>query len=197
MIEPYKITDKEKVCETKFLALKTATYIDKNGKEAKWDYVTRQGDRNVVTMACRNDKGQYPVIRQSRIPVDGKIVYSFPAGVIEEGSSVEEMVAKEMKEETGYEVDEITSISPYLPKSSGLTNESSALVKCKLGKKGEQELEETENIIVEMMTPRNVIKLGKSLDPDKYMISNDLWSFMAGKIDKQSIWTRLRNLSPF
>jgi len=180
-VEPYKITDVKDECSTYALSLKTATYIDKNGKERPWNYVTRNKTKNVVSMACKNKSGKYVVIKQSRIPVGGRIVYGFPGGVIEVGEDPEDTVRKEMREETGYDVKKITSISPFLSKSAGLTDESSKLAQCVLGKKGDIEPEETEDIEVLFMSPKEVIRLGRRIDPDKEVISSGLWSYMLGK----------------
>jgi ADP-ribose pyrophosphatase len=181
-IPPFEIEGEEELCGTDFLSLRTAAYRGKSGERRKWDYVTRGGEGQAVTMACRDGQGRYAVIRQPRVPVGGKIVYSFPAGLIEEGKSIEDMVRKEMKEETGYEVEDIKEISPPLPKSAGLTDESTFLVQCELGEAGEQELEGTEDIRVSLMFPREVVQLGESLDPEERLVENDLWAFMSGRL---------------
>lgn len=187
-MKPYTIIPPiEHVCGTKFLELKTATYIDKNGDEGKWDYVIRpqkegkKSGSDVVTVACNDDKEQFLIIRQPRVPMDGKIVWSFPAGMTE-GMNVGGTALKELREETGYApVEGSVTFSKPLPKSAGLTNETSTLAECKLGKQGEQELEITESIKIALMTPEEIIEMGKSLPDDEYM-SSGLWSYMSGYV---------------
>ena len=166
-------------CKTKWLDFKDSTYLDKYNKEQHWQYISRTGGKKVVTMACRDKDGQFVVIAQPRVPMSGKIVWSFPAGLVDEGESVEQAAAREMKEETGYDVSMISGSKP-LSISAGLTDESSTLVECRLRKTGKQKLEQAENIRRYLMTPEQIVQLGLSLDPAREVMSDGLWSYMAG-----------------
>jgi hypothetical protein len=181
-----------KVCGTKFLEFNTASY-DLDGKDATWDYCSRpkkpgsELKPDVVTMACKTSRGKYAVVKQPRVPMGGKAVYSFPAGLVE-GNTVKGTAFKELEEETGYGVEKVFAPSSKLTKSPGLTDETEALVECKLGKKGMPRPEKTEKITVMLMSPKEVIALGnrlsKNASQDEY-ISSGLWYYMKGRSSRR------------
>lgn len=166
-------------CKTKWLDFKDALYVDKEGNDKHWQYISRLGTNGVVTMACHDDQGRFAVIEEPRVPIDGKVNWSFPAGLIDHGESIEDAAIREMKEETGYDIT-VNSFSTMLSKSAGLTDETSSFVDCTLGSTGKTNLEETEDINVHLMTPDDVIALGSAIDPARETIANDLWTYMAG-----------------
>ena len=176
-----KIKKTDEICSTKFLSLKQSTYNDKECNERKWDYVTRSKDASVVTIiAFDATMRKILFIKQPRIPI-GKIILSFPAGLIDPGESVENAARRELLEETGYKIKKILSKSPSLPKSAGLTNESTYQVQCVVVEKpGSQKLEKTEDIKVFWMTPKAFYKKGMLLDENKYAIEDETWNFVSG-----------------
>src|SRR5271157_3943500 len=91
---PYKIKGTPKTitgdCKTKWLDFKDAAYTDKKGIEQHWQYVSRTGGKKVVTMACQTDDGKFAVVAQPRIPMGGKIVWAFPAGLVDGNESPEQ-----------------------------------------------------------------------------------------------------------
>ncbi len=54
--------------------------------------------------------------------------YGFPAGLIDDGESIEQTVRRELKEETGLSVTRVVHISPPVYSSAGLTDESCHMV---------------------------------------------------------------------
>ena len=186
IMKPYTITGAKTIegtCKTSNLDFKDATYIDKKGNEQHWQFVSRTGGKKAVTMACKTADGRFVVIRQPRVPMNGKVVWSFPAGLMDQGETPEATAKREMKEETGYDAD-IVSTSHPLSKSAGLTDETNIFVECKLGGKGKPELESTENIKTRLMKPSAIIKLGKALKPVEEYMSNDLWTYMSGIVSR-------------
>ena len=182
-----------KACGSKFLEFNTATY-DLDGKDATWDYCSRpkkpgsESKPDVVTMACKTPRGKYAIVKQPRVPMGGKMVYSFPAGLVE-GGTVKGSAFKELEEETGYGVKKLVlPSSSKLTKSPGLTDETEVLVECKLGKKGTPRPEKTEKISVMLMSPKEVIALGnrlaKNASQDEY-ISSGLWYYMKGRASRK------------
>ena len=126
-----KIIKREKVTERPFLNLMEATYKHK-GKEGKWTYVSRSTKGNgesdaVMIVGLMLDPHRIVLIKQYRVPA-GDYIIEFPAGLIDEGETVEEAAIREFKEETGMEVKQILSISPSTYNSAGLTDETVTIV---------------------------------------------------------------------
>jgi ADP-ribose pyrophosphatase len=67
------------------------------------------------------------LIKEYRVPLGGYI-YAFPAGLVDDGESIEETVRRELLEETGFELVQIKRITTPLCSSAGLTDEMSPLV---------------------------------------------------------------------
>lgn len=188
----------EKLASTKWLSLKQATWLDKNNKEQKWDFVERIGDQQVVTVICKSKRtNKLLFIAQPRVPVS-KIVIEFPAGLIDSGETIEQAALRELIEETGYE-GEIISTGPFVAKSAGLTNEATAFVECLVDEKavGNTEMGETEDIQSFWLTPDQFKQMTATLNPDTTIIDALVWFYLSGYLTakrkrKRSTKTRKR-----
>lgn len=91
------------------------------------------------------------VIREFRVPI-WDYEYSFPAGLIEPDHSLDDMIRKELREETGLSLKAVHHISPLLYTSAGFTDEAvhMALVEVQ-GTPSSDHLEEQEDIDVHLM----------------------------------------------
>lgn len=170
------------ICDTKFLALKEAKYVDKTGKESKWNYVSRKKTTGVVTVIPFDErKARLLFIKQARVPVR-KIVISFPAGLIDGNEDPEQTAARELEEETGYRIKRIISKSPLLPKSAGLTDESTYQIQCIVDERnvGRQKLERSENIEFFWASPLEFLEIVRNMDLNEFAVENDTWSFVSG-----------------
>jgi len=179
-----KILSIDEICATKFISLKTAEYKDKNNNVKKWDFVSRTTGKGIVMIIPFNESmRKVLMIKQPRVPVQ-KIVYSFPAGIMEEGETAIDAARRELKEETGYIISRILSTSPNFPKSAGLTDESTYQIQCIVKSEAEkQELEETENISFFWITPRAMYKkvFGEKFTR-KNVMESDAWNFISGYV---------------
>ena len=114
-----KFLGMEKVRDGKYLKNYELTYINKAGKEKKYEIVSRKeltspqdiGKRisGVSIIATQNDK--MLLLHEFRMGVNKKI-YNLCAGMIEDGESIEECICRELYEETGLKVKQIKYILP-------------------------------------------------------------------------------------
>lgn len=122
-----------------------------------WAFVTRkkqcvvQGNFKpdaVCIVAYAN--GKLVVIRQWRKSI-GEYMYEVPAGLIDEGETVEQAARRELKEETGLDIDSVSLIVERSHPSIGLTDEIQAIVFCTVsGEISTDGNEEHEDISVEL-----------------------------------------------
>jgi ADP-ribose pyrophosphatase len=110
-----------------------------NGREGRWSFASR-GDGTpppagrfdaVVIVPILLGKGRarprLVMLREYRAPV-GDYIYAFPAGLGEEGETLEAVARRELKEETGLDLVEVKHVSPPVYSSAGMTDESAVMV---------------------------------------------------------------------
>lgn len=106
-----KLLGMEKVKDGKYLKNYELTYINKTGREKKYEIVSRSeisgpeaiGKRvsGVSIVAYHEDK--LLLLKEFRMGVN-RFVYNLCAGMINEGESIEECIQRELYEETGLRV---------------------------------------------------------------------------------------------
>ncbi len=133
-----KILRVSRITDEKFVNLYDMRYRDKNGSEKRWSYASRSDPPKAQTgsfdipdaaviVAFHEDTGKLVVIREFRIPL-ADWLYGFPAGLVDPGESIESCAARELYEETGLSLTRVNRVSPPIYSSSGLTDESVAMV---------------------------------------------------------------------
>ena len=132
--------------KTKFLSLYNADYINRGGKEKTWTIASRKtkealedqffnGKEDkvdaVVILAYHKDEKKLVAIKQFRIPLNN-YVYELPAGLIDNDDDIIPTVKRELKEETGLDLEEVieSKVGNKLYLSPGMTDESVSLVYC-------------------------------------------------------------------
>ena len=109
----------EKVRDGKYLKNYELTYLNKQGREKKYEIVSRrdlkgpedlgQKASGVSVVATCGDRLR--LLKELRMGVN-RAIYNLCAGMLEPGESVEDCVARELYEETGLKVRTIKKILP-------------------------------------------------------------------------------------
>ena len=157
------------LADTKYLKLYNAEYSNKNGKSANWIIASRKDLATlknnyfngvedhidaVIIIATHAEEDKLVVIKQFIVPLND-YVYEIPAGLIDSGEDFETTVKRELKEETGLDLLKIdynkTKLKAYI--STGMTDESAALVYCTCsGKVSTDYLEPDEDIEIMLLS---------------------------------------------
>ena len=159
----------EQLTHEKWLNLYAAAF-EHNGHTGRWVFASRKPQPNrdcaadaVVIVPILRQPGEPPrlaMVREFRVPV-GDYVFAFPAGLLESGESIEDTVRRELMEETGLEVVAVKRVSPPLYSSSGLTDESAALVfvEARATPKTKPKLDASEDLEVVLLDHAGVCRL--------------------------------------
>ena len=136
------VKDYKKLTDEKWLNLFDVRYVARSGDEKSWKIATRQTEPKcvkdryerpdaVVIVPFHKVKHKMVITREYRVALND-FEYGFPAGLVDEGESVEQATRRELKEETGLTVCRIIKNSPPIYSSAGMTDESvtMAYVEC-------------------------------------------------------------------
>ncbi|MCJ7690188.1 MAG: NUDIX hydrolase [Clostridiaceae bacterium] len=172
------------LADTKYLKLYNAEYTNKKGGLRNWSIASRKdlttlknnyfngAEENidaVIIVATHMDEDKIVVIKQFRIPLND-YVYEIPAGLIDPGEDVETTAKRELKEETGLDLIKIdyNKTKPKVYISTGMTDESVALVYCTCsGKISKEYLEDDEDIEIMLLSrleAKSLINSDKKID---------------------------------
>ncbi len=140
-----KIIKKYKVFDGKYSNFFISEFEDKCGNLKKWEFLERSNDTKAVVINAYH-KDKIILVKQFRFPIN---MYSieFPAGLIDRGETPESTAVRELLEETGYE-GRVTSVSPPLCTSAGITSEIIYSVTMDIVSKKDQQLDDSEEIEV-------------------------------------------------
>lgn len=165
-----KIEKLKKVHQTRHLKLFELDYEDMRGQKRSWQFVSRadepkcqsgQFDRPdaVVIVPYHTGEKKLVIIKEFRVPLAG-YQYGFPAGLLDEGEDIETAGIRELREETGLDVTRVIKTGPPAYSSSGMTDESVAMlyVEC-TGEPNNHHNESSEDISVELITPTQAAQL--------------------------------------
>lgn len=139
-----------------FATRKDVAYVDGNRKP------------DAVAVVARDDQGRLLVIREKR-PVVGGYLWSIPAGMIDDGETIEQAAIREVKEETGLDLDVSHGmIYRNTFSSPGWTDELVAIVAGTVrGEITDSNLQHQEDIQAFLMDPDDMVRadLGHSETP--------------------------------
>ena len=165
-----KIKDSKKLTAEKWLNLFEVRYIARTGNEKSWQIASRQNEPKCVTGSYQQPdavvivplhiiKDKMVIIREYRVTLND-FEYGFPAGLVDNGESVEQAARRELMEETGLIVSRFIKISPPIYSSAGMTDESVAMVyvECE-GEPSNSANTESELIEILFISPREALDL--------------------------------------
>lgn len=128
----------------------------------------------IVPILKTPDGNRLVMTREFRVAIDD-YEYGFPAGLIDDGETVESTVRRELKEETGLDLAAIHHISPPVYSSAGMTDESCCMVLVEASGTPSTDLnEEHEDIEVVLMGTRAI----RSLLASNQKIAGKAWGLL-------------------
>lgn len=116
-----KLQKMEKTRDTRYLKNYTLTYLNKAGKEKKYEIVSRTNmekpeelgrkSSGVSIVAYTEDRQKILLLKEFRMGVNCYVINNV-AGMIEPGETIEECIARELYEEAGLELCEVIDVLP-------------------------------------------------------------------------------------
>lgn len=134
-----KITDIKKLTDYHHLNLFCTTYTDRRKIQKQWVFASRTNPISmetdphqsrpdaVVIVPFHIQEKKLVLIKEFRVALRG-YQYGFPAGLVDEGESIQASGTRELFEETGLKITRVVKKSPVVFSSSGMTDESVALL---------------------------------------------------------------------
>lgn len=103
-----------------------------------------KGKENAVCIVPIYSDGSLCVCKEWRYAINDYL-YEFPAGLIDDGETVEMAAGRELKEETGLDLVKVLKVYPAAYSSAGMTDEKVAIVLCLVdgeitGSRGKEEI---------------------------------------------------------
>ena len=157
-----RIIDYKKLTNLKWLNMFNVLYIDKNGDNKIWQVASRAKEPKCVTgsfakpdaviiVPFHKSKEKMVITKEYRVPL-ADYEYGFPAGLIDEGETIQEAARRELNEETGLELTRFIKVGPQIFSSAGMTDESISMVYVECdgepSKDGNKEYEDIEVIFI-------------------------------------------------
>lgn len=162
-----KIIREEIVFDGSFIKVSRIHFIGKTGRECVWETVKRKTFGKIVALFALTNEKEVILEKTFRIPLN-RYVVELPAGLMDrEGETPEEVIQRELREETGYEVrNGVTKILEG-PFNSGLLNDELLIFFAdNVEKVGEPLLEDAEDIEVITVPLSSLVDFCMESHPD-------------------------------
>ncbi len=180
----------EKKLEGKFVTRYDVTYQTEDNQIKVYEMISR--DKNVTNLEELHGKPADAVViivtdekeekilvsREYRMAV-GQIVYNFPAGLIDEGETVEQAAARELMEETGLELYEITDCIGTSYSAVGFSNETNMVIVGKARGEFKESTSTLEEIDARWYTKEEMRELLKA---EKFAARTQAYCYMWSKL---------------
>ena len=139
MAEPPCVTKETLLRQGRFVVFKELEWRDPYGNIRAWEAADRASDNGAVLIIARMiPSDRVLLIRQYRPPAR-RMVYEFPAGLIDDGETPEAAAARELREETGYVAGKMR-IFPLAHTTPGLSNEAVHMVTAEIDESAPENL---------------------------------------------------------
>lgn len=137
-----KLKGINKVHKGKFVSRYDLSYTLENGETKNYEMVSRNHNIDnlkdvqnntvdaVIIIATDETGNKILLNREFRLAV-GDWIYNFPAGLIDDGESVEESARRELREETGLTLTEVVDTLCGAYSAVGISNEVTLCIVCK------------------------------------------------------------------
>lgn len=166
-----KFVKLEKVKDGKYLKNYELTYLNKSGREKKYEIVSRK-ELNSIEDIGRKVSGlsiaavngdRLLLLKEFRMGIN-KTIYNLCAGMIEDGETVEECVTRELYEETGLKVKRIIDILPASYAAVAISDTKTHIVFAEAEGEFEDHTSDNEMIEARFYTRSEVEELLKSAE---------------------------------
>lgn len=134
----------KKILESKFISRYDVLYETEIGTTKNYEMISRSKDiytleklqnipesqysADAVVIIMHDLSGDKVLLNKEYRMAIGGFVYNFPAGLIDQGEEARVSATRELKEETGLDLIEITDVWPMSYSAVGLSNETSIVV---------------------------------------------------------------------
>lgn len=145
----WRIVDSSYVVDTHFLRLRKDTIELPDGTVIP-DYYVRDSRGYIIVFAITED-GRVPLVRQYKHGIARELL-ELPAGAIDPGEEPLQTAARELAEETGYSAESIELLQSFVAEPTNSNSVAHLFLAKGARKTGEQHLDLTENISVEVAT---------------------------------------------
>lgn len=187
------------LAETKFLSLYDAVYNNKKGNEKHWVIASRknyatlseqffqgkeEGIDAVILATLHKETNCLVLIKQFRVPLND-YVYELPAGLIDNGESIETAVRRELMEETGLTLLDINyaKSAKKVYASAGMTDECASIVYCScegiLSNKYLEDDEDIEAILITKQKAKELLVQDAKMDMRAFLVLQSFANFGA------------------
>jgi ADP-ribose pyrophosphatase len=128
-----------KIHEGKYITRYDVDYVTEEGNPKTYEIISRNKkietleqlqnrEANAVVMILTDESGERILINREFRMAMAQWIYNFPAGLIDGDETPEEAAKRELFEETGLSLDEISDVIPLSYSAVGFANESNVCV---------------------------------------------------------------------
>ncbi len=166
-----KFTKLDKKYAGKYLTYYVATYLNSENKIKEYEFVSRNKNltdkefgvipNNAVAIIAFDDNDRILLEKEYRLACN-KWIYSFPAGLIDAGETVEEASIRELREETGLELYQIDEVLPLVHSAMGISDDALTTVIGKARGEIKPSIYADEEIITNWYTKEEALELLKN-----------------------------------